>query len=186
MVTFLYYARAVGTMILFSLNIISVEQSITTKSTAKAVTRILNYAATQSESITRYHTSGMVLHIHSNASFLSYPEAKIRVVRYHYLSMKSAGPNNPRTKVEPTQYTSVCQIHNHAQRPCKRDVSIIGRTFCSFTERCINLRGDHRNGPRTTDHPHSDGKSNRRQIWKQQNPHKTLKSHQHDILLVRR
>ena len=54
---------------------------------------MLNYAATHSESITRYHASGMILHIHSNTSFLSDTRAKSRAGGYHYLSMASLVPN---------------------------------------------------------------------------------------------
>ena len=58
---------------LVDLNSIDVEQANITEATAKAVTQLINYAATHSEAITRYHASSMIFHIHSDASFLSYP-----------------------------------------------------------------------------------------------------------------
>ena len=70
--TFLYYMRAVDPSMLVAFNSIASEQANNTESTAKSVTRLLNYAATHSEAI-KYHASGMILHIHSNASFLAYP-----------------------------------------------------------------------------------------------------------------
>ena len=53
------------------LDIIAAEQSNSTQATDKAVTQILNFAATHLEAIIRYHVSGMFLHINSNAYFLS-------------------------------------------------------------------------------------------------------------------
>ena len=71
--TFLYYARAVDPTMLVALNSNSTEQSNRIEATAKSVTQMLNYESTHSESITRYHAIGMILHIHSEASFLSEP-----------------------------------------------------------------------------------------------------------------
>ena len=61
---------------------------------------MLNYAARHPESITRYHASGITIHIQIDASFLSEPGAKSRAVGYNYLSMalaypKKAPPNQP-------------------------------------------------------------------------------------------
>ena len=58
------------TMIVVS-NSIALEQENSTETTAKAVTQVPNYAATDSESIKRYHASGMVFHIHRDTYFLS-------------------------------------------------------------------------------------------------------------------
>ena len=68
---FLYYARAVDPTMLVSLNIITSEQANKTEATTKSVAQLRNYAATQYEAITRYHASGIILHIHSDISFLS-------------------------------------------------------------------------------------------------------------------
>ena len=72
---------------------IASEQANSTQATEKSLSRLLNYAVTHSEAITIYHASGMVLYIHSSASFLSEPEAKIRAGEYHYISIKSTDPN---------------------------------------------------------------------------------------------
>ena len=71
--TFLYYVRTAYTTMLVSLNSISVEKSNITEATAKSVTQILNYSVMHYEAITIYHAIGMILHIHSNAYFLSDP-----------------------------------------------------------------------------------------------------------------
>ena len=75
-VNFLYYVRAVDPTMLLALKIIAVEQANSTEATAKSVTQLLNYAATHPEAIKIYHASGMIIHIHSDASFLSEPGAK--------------------------------------------------------------------------------------------------------------
>ena len=55
---------------LLELNSIAAEQSNITEATEKVVTQLINYAAMHSEAIIRYHANGMILHIHSNDSFL--------------------------------------------------------------------------------------------------------------------
>ena len=81
--TFLYYACAVDPTMLVELNSIDAKQANSIEATAKAANQLLNYAATHSEAITRYHASGMILHIHSDNSFLSGTEAKKREGGYH-------------------------------------------------------------------------------------------------------
>ena len=68
--TFLYYAHVVDPKTIVELDNITAKQANITQSNNKAVTQLLNYTATHSEAITRYHTSGIVLHIHSDSSFL--------------------------------------------------------------------------------------------------------------------
>jgi hypothetical protein len=46
----------------------------------------LNYAATHPDAIVRYKASGMVLHVESDASYLSETKARSCVAGYHYLS----------------------------------------------------------------------------------------------------
>ena len=99
--TFLYYVPAVYPTMIVTLNSIAEEQANSTEATAKSVTQLLNYAATHYESITRYPASRIILHIHSNDSFLSDPEAKIRVGGYQYLRTASAYTNKPPLKQPP-------------------------------------------------------------------------------------
>ena len=53
---------------LTALNIISEQHSKPTECTAKAITQLLDYAATHPDSVVRYKVSDMVLHVHSYAS----------------------------------------------------------------------------------------------------------------------
>jgi hypothetical protein len=53
--------------------------------TADKVTKLLNYCNTHPETTIRYHASDMILHIHSDASYLSENEAKIRAGGFFYM-----------------------------------------------------------------------------------------------------
>ena len=59
--TFLYYLRAVDPTMLVASNSISIKQTNSTETTTKAVNQMLNYAATHSEYITRYHANTSTL-----------------------------------------------------------------------------------------------------------------------------
>ena len=62
---------------------------VTTINVAKDVTHFLNYAATHPDAQIKYHASGMVLHIDSDASYLSVSKARSRVGGHYYLSSDS-------------------------------------------------------------------------------------------------
>jgi hypothetical protein len=88
--TLLYYARrAIDNTMLVSLNTLAAEQSKGTENTAKAIVHLLNYCATHPDAVIKYHASDMVLHIDSDASYLSLPKAHSRVGGHHYLSDRS-------------------------------------------------------------------------------------------------
>jgi hypothetical protein len=72
----LYYARAVDPTLIMSINVLASEQSNATNVTADRVIKLLNYCNTHPETKIRYHSSDMILHIHSDASYLSGDEAK--------------------------------------------------------------------------------------------------------------
>jgi hypothetical protein len=68
---------------------------------------LLDYAATHPDAILRYQRSDMVLHIHSDASYLSAPEARSRAGGHHFLSSRPADP----TKAPSRQPTNNGSIH---------------------------------------------------------------------------
>ena len=49
----------------------------------------MDYCATHSDAIVRYHTNNIILALHSNASHLLRPLSKSRVAGHHYLTTKS-------------------------------------------------------------------------------------------------
>jgi hypothetical protein len=83
--TLLYYARAVDPTSIISINVLASKQSISTAVTADKVIKLLNYCNTHPETKIRYHTSDMILHIHSDAYYLSEKEAKSRAGGFFYM-----------------------------------------------------------------------------------------------------
>jgi len=81
----LYYARAVDSTMLVALGSLAAAQAHGTEVTAAACTKLLNYAATHPDATVRFHASKMILHIHSDASYLSEPAARSRVGGFFYL-----------------------------------------------------------------------------------------------------
>jgi hypothetical protein len=76
--TLLYYARSVDPTLIMPINVLASEQSTAINTTADKVIKLLNYCNTHPETKIRYHSSDMILHIHSDASYLSEDEAKSR------------------------------------------------------------------------------------------------------------
>ena len=95
----LYYGRAVDSTILTAINTLASQQANATKETMKAITHLLNYCATHPDAVVRYVASDMVLHIESDASYLTAPKARSRAAGYHYLSNK---PTDPTKSPQPT------------------------------------------------------------------------------------
>jgi hypothetical protein len=75
----LYYARAVDPTVLMPLNNIAKEQTKATDKTQAATNQLLDYLATHPYATIRYHASDMILHIHSDASYLSVSNARSRL-----------------------------------------------------------------------------------------------------------
>jgi hypothetical protein len=75
----LYYARAVEPPVLMPLNDIATEKTKATEKTQDATNQLLDYLATRPDATIRYHASDMILHIHSDASYLSVSNARIRL-----------------------------------------------------------------------------------------------------------
>jgi hypothetical protein len=90
--TFLYYAIAVDSTMLVTLGTLASAQANATVTTAKAITQLLNYAATHPNAVVRYHASDMTLYLHSDASYLSEPKARSRAGGHFFLSDKPVDP----------------------------------------------------------------------------------------------
>jgi hypothetical protein len=75
----LYYARAVDPTVLMPLNDFATKQTKATEKIQAATNQLLDYLATHPDATIRYHVSDMILHIHSDASYLSVSNARIRV-----------------------------------------------------------------------------------------------------------
>jgi hypothetical protein len=75
----LYYGRAVDSTILVGLNSLAAAQSKPTAHTMSLVKWLLDYVATNPDTILTYEKSNMVLAMHSDASYLSKPLAQSQV-----------------------------------------------------------------------------------------------------------
>jgi hypothetical protein len=67
------------------INVLASEQSNATEVTADKVIKLLNYCNTHTETKNHYHASYMILHIHSDASYLSENEGKSRAGGFFYM-----------------------------------------------------------------------------------------------------
>jgi hypothetical protein len=83
--TLLYNARAVDPTRIVPLSTLASHLSTATTTATNAVSHLLDYCSTQSESTIRYYASYMQLKIHSDASYLSEPKAKSRTGGYFFL-----------------------------------------------------------------------------------------------------
>jgi hypothetical protein len=88
----LYYTRAVDHTVLMPLNDIATEHTNAMEKTQAATNQMLDYLATHPDAIIRYQGSDMILHIHSDASYLSVFNAQTR------LGVCSSGATNPQSK----------------------------------------------------------------------------------------
>jgi len=82
----LYYARMIDMTMLVAIGTIASAQAKGTESTMNAAVQLLNYAATHPDATLRYKKSDMVLHVVSDASYLSSSGARSRLGGYFFLS----------------------------------------------------------------------------------------------------
>ena len=80
---FVYYAQAVDVTMLTALGELSSKQTAgnATKQVADATVMFLNYAATHPDATIHYHNSSTILHIDSDAFYLSVTKARSHVGR---------------------------------------------------------------------------------------------------------
>jgi hypothetical protein len=79
------------------INVLASKQSKATEVTAYKVIKLLNYCNTHPEKKTRYHASGMILHIHSDASYISENEAKSIAGGFFYMGSDTKTDKNLQT-----------------------------------------------------------------------------------------
>jgi hypothetical protein len=107
--TLLYYARAVDSTMLATIRTIATQQASATKQTMKAIVQLLNYCATHPDAVVRYSANDMVLHVESDASYLSATEACSRSAGYHFLSDRPSNPPDP--TAAPPKANGAVNIH---------------------------------------------------------------------------
>jgi hypothetical protein len=75
-VKFLFLGRAVDSTLLCPVSAVASQSSKPTKDMMRQTLQLFNYLATQDDAVLSYHSSDMVLVIHSNSSHLSKPKAQ--------------------------------------------------------------------------------------------------------------
>ncbi|EJK62273.1 hypothetical protein THAOC_17120, partial [Thalassiosira oceanica] len=91
---FLYYGRAVDSTLLMPISAIASQQANPTEETMRLTMQLLDYIASQDEAIITYSASDMVLAVHSDASYLSEPQARSRAGGHFFLSTNGDIPPN--------------------------------------------------------------------------------------------
>ena len=157
---------------LVALGTLSSAQTQGTEATMDAAIQLLNYAASNPDAVVRFYASGMILYIHSDASYLSEPKARSRVGGFFYLGNKNEPNNNP-----------------HPNRPVHIESRIMKNVMSSAAEaetgalfhngqECAHIRnilkelGHEQPGPTplVTDNSTADGFANQRTRIKRSKP----------------
>jgi len=89
---FLYYSRAADPTMGHILSILASSQSGGQQSTMDALVHFLDYCATHPDAKLRYVCSDMILHVESDASYLTEPKARSRAGGRHYLGNQPGKP----------------------------------------------------------------------------------------------
>jgi len=108
---------------LVALGTLSAAQSKGTIATMDAAIQLLNYASSHPEARIEYIKSAMILHVTSDASYLSVSEARSRAGGYFYLS-SNIGPTAPKPDDPPPPFNGAIHVHS----------SIIKAVMSSATE----------------------------------------------------
>jgi hypothetical protein len=91
---FLFLGRAVDSTILTPISAIASQSANPTEDTMAQTQQLLDYLATQEEAIITYNKSDMILAVHSDASYLSEPQARSRAGGHFFLSYDTQAPPN--------------------------------------------------------------------------------------------
>ena len=98
-----------------TLNTLADQQSSPTKNTEAAITCFLDYAATNPSANIQYKYSDMILHIDSDASYLSEPRARSCTGGHYYLSSLPTNPKKSPNLLPPANgpIHTECRILKH-------------------------------------------------------------------------
>jgi hypothetical protein len=91
---FLFLGQAVESTLLCPISAIASQSANPTEKTLELTHHLLDYLGTQEEAVLTYNASDMVLAAHSNASYLSKPNARSRAGGHFFLSSNSTIPQN--------------------------------------------------------------------------------------------
>jgi hypothetical protein len=95
----LYYSRAVYPTVIMPLNDIATEQTIATEKTKIAAGQLFDYMATHPDATIRSHASDMILHTHSDASYLSVSKSRSRLGGLFFLGYNPPNEDKPNRSI---------------------------------------------------------------------------------------
>jgi hypothetical protein len=75
-----------------AISTLATQQAKATTATMTGITQLLNYCASHPDATVRYVRSDMILHVESDASYLTAPKARSCAAGYHFLSSASPDP----------------------------------------------------------------------------------------------
>ena len=107
-------------------------QSKGTKATMEAAVQLLNYAASHPDAAIRFRKSGMILVVHSDASYLSEPKARSRVGGYFFLAEQ--GEELPPLPSTPGRGQPSSATLPRANGPIHIESSVLGLVVTSAAE----------------------------------------------------
>jgi hypothetical protein len=84
----LFLCQVVDSTLVCPISAIASQSAQPTQDTMNHTLQLLDYLATQEDTILTYHASNMILAAHSNASYLSEPKAHSRVGSHFFLSSR--------------------------------------------------------------------------------------------------
>lgn len=113
--TLLYYSRVVDPILLTVLNEITTQHTNDAKETAKAITELLHFCAIYPNASLFFSANDMVLHVDSDASYLSPSKARSKTGGNCYLNDLSHNPTKePTIPLRPNRPVfPVCHILRH-------------------------------------------------------------------------
>jgi hypothetical protein len=122
--TFSFYAQAIDHTMLHTLNFLAAAQKSGIQATVEALIHFLNYSATHPNATIHYHAIDMVLHVHSDASYLTKSEVRSRSGGCHFLSNHK--PNADSNIVTDGPILNVAKIlHNVMSSAAKAEVGAL-------------------------------------------------------------
>ena len=82
----MYYGININNTVLVTIGNLRSEQAVVTALTINKVNHLLDYLASNPDSTIRFHASGMILFIQSDASYLSVAKSRSRASGVYFLS----------------------------------------------------------------------------------------------------
>lgn len=121
---------------LVSLGTLAAAQTRATMTTMKAANQLLDYAATHPDATVRFTASDMILHVHSDASYLSEAKARSRAGGLFFLSSFT---NAPKPDLVPPPINGAVHINSNIMRNVLASATEaeVGALFHNAQDACV-------------------------------------------------